>query len=464
MTSSIRTFLLINLLLSITLITSLAIIANLFLEHKDLQKHLDLKLIQAAYTIQAFLPHRLSNQESKFVQQRIDRVQQLNLNQLDTQHLKIFESNYEKILFQVLDKNGKAIIQSNRIDQIPNRPNKLGLNNGWTKGEPWRIFITDDKSTGYRVIVAERYDFSNVLEGHVTKDSIIIMLLMYPFLGFLIWIIVGRGLNILQRVTNEVQQRAPGYLKPVDIEQVPVEIKPLITELNKLFARLHQAFERDKRFAADAAHELRTPLAALKAHAQIAVKSASDAEKEDALQKVITGVDRSTHIMQQLLTMSRMVPEAEMDRSSDVNLATQCKEVISELVPDALAKHSEIELIAPEEISTLKGNPTAISILIRNLVDNAIRYSPANSLIQVILKETTDKINLMVIDNGPGIPKNLRGRVFERFFRILGTNSAGSGLGLGIVQQIAELHNAKVELSTPENGQGLKVTVGFTKQ
>lgn len=463
MTSSIRTFLLINLLLSITLITSLAIIANLFLEHKDLQKHLDLKLIQAAYTIQAFLPHRLSTQESKYVQQRIDQVQQLNLNQLDSQHLKIFESNYEKILFQVIDRNGKPIIQSNHVDQIPNMLNKLGLYNGWTKGEPWRVFITDDKNTGYRVIVAEKYDFSNVLEGHVTKDSIIIMLLMYPFLGFLIWIIVGRGLDILQRVTNEVQRRAPGYLKPVDIEQVPLEIKPLITELNKLFARLHQAFERDKRFAADAAHELRTPLAALKAHAQIAVNANSDEEKKEALHKVITGVDRSTHIIHQLLTMSRMVPAAEMDRNCAVNLATLSKEVIAELVPDALEKRSEIELIAPDNFPNFRGNSTAISILIRNLVDNAIRYSPNNSLIQVILEETADKIKLLVIDNGPGIPKNLRSRVFERFFRILGTNSAGSGLGLGIVQQITELHNAKIELSTPDNGQGLKVTVYFSR-
>jgi two-component system sensor histidine kinase QseC len=335
------------------------------------------------------------------------------------------------------------------------------LSTKWIDGQLWHVFTTYDKASGARVDVAERSDFREELEGRVTQDSIFIMLITYPFLGLLIWIIVGRGLDSIKQVTSEIRQRVPSYLEPVDLEAVPAEIKPLIDELNKLFKRLREAFEREKRFAADAAHELRTPLAALRAQTQVAIKATTEEEMRDALCKVLLGVDRSAHVVQQLLTLSRMVPQATIKEFESVNVVKQAKEVIADLAPVALDKNTEIELLAPDPNVFVMGYPTAISILIRNLVDNAIRYTPSGSLVKVLIYLEDQLLYLKVIDNGPGIPEELYNRVFERFFRILGNKTTGSGLGLGIVQQIAEIHDAEITLDKGENGKGLVVTVIF---
>lgn len=276
----------------------------------------------------------------------------------------------------------------------------------------------------------------------------------------LIWIIIGRGLDSLDRVAQEVANRAPSHLEPVNLQEVPEEIKPVIDELNKLFFRLKEGFEREKRFAADAAHELRTPLAALKAQAQVALNTNDIDEKNQALQKLIASVNRSTHIVQQLLTMSRLVPEAEsLHEESNVNLVKITRDILAMLAPSALEKHIELEFESDNRLPKIQGNSTALGILIRNLVDNAIRYSNEHGRVLVRLLKQNNEIILEVSDNGPGIPPELQARVFERFFRVLGNKSPGSGLGLAIVQQICELHSGRVSLNSPETGTGLVVRV-----
>lgn len=467
MTSSIRTFLLLNLLLSVTLITALTIIGSMFLEHKDLQGHLDMKLTESAFTLNALVSHPLASLEKEIIQKRIDSIP-LRQNQYFSAHTqsKLITQYYEyqKMQFQVWDYRGHLLLRSRNSPKDSLIHAKLGLHDMWVNNEPWRVFATYDPETHMKIIVAEEYDFRKILEKRLTQDSIFLMLLTYPLLGLLIWVIVRRGLDSIKKVTYELSNRNTGHLEPVDLKQVPFEIKPLIDELNKLFLRLHQAFEREKRFGADAAHELRTPLAAIKAQVQVALNATQDDVRNEALQKVIAGVDRSTHVVQQLLILSRMVPEASVDYSQPVNLTQQAKEVLVELAPEAVRKNTEIELIAPDNPSMISGNLVAINILIRNLIDNAIRYTPENSHITVAVREEPDTISLIVVDNGPGIPQHLRQRVFERFFRLLGNKSPGSGLGLGIVQQIAEMHNALIELDTPESGQGLQFSVIFPKR
>ncbi len=463
MTPSIRTFLLINLLLSITLITSLAIIGNLFLEHKDLQKHLNAQLTIGALTIQAFVSDDIHKRDISMIQHEINKLPQIAGAYYENDHKKLFSPTYELIQFQIWDRRGNLLLCSSTAPKQSLSSGKPGFSIKWIDGQLWHVFTTINQNTGLTVDVAERSDFREELEGRVTQDSIFIMLLTYPFLGLLIWIIVGRGLDSIKQVTREIRQRVPSYLEPVDLEAVPTEIKPLIDELNKLFKRLREAFEREKRFAADAAHELRTPLAALRVQTQVAMNASSKVEMRIALNKVLEGVDRSSHVVHQLLTLSRMVPQAIIKDFQEVNIVKQAKEVIADLAPVALEKNTDLELIAADTHSIILGYPTAISILIRNLVDNAIRYTPQGSLIKVVIYSKETQVYLKVIDNGLGIPEELLGRVFERFFRALGNKTTGSGLGLGIVQQIVEIHDAQILLSAPEIGSGLEVTVIFTE-
>jgi two-component system, OmpR family, sensor histidine kinase QseC len=463
MTPSIRTFLLINLLLSVTLITSLAIIGNLFLAHNDIQTQQDLQLIRTTLQIEALFSDTLQNKQLSDIQKNIvDSMNpHLKATSKNAKLIKALKDYHEKTGFQIWNRTGKLILHSISAPKIPLSDGKPGLSTLWLDGQSWRVFTVYNKKNDLTIVVGERSDFRQKLENQLTQDSILIMLITYPFLGFLIWIIVGRGLDTLKKVAREVSHRAPSFLEPVDAESVPSEIEPLVVELNSLFHRLQEAFEREKRFAADAAHELRTPLAALRTQTQVALRAETPDGRDEALRKVLEGVDRATHVVQQLLTLSRMLPQSSINEPTHIDIAKVAADIAAQLVPIAIEKNIDLELIAPDNSTVIRGNITSIGILIRNLVDNAIRYTPAGGAVVIEIKPLGDKVILNVIDSGPGIPKQLRDRVFERFFRVIGNKAPGSGLGLGIVQQISRLHNAEIQLLTPSSGKGLEFRIIF---
>ncbi|HLD16236.1 MAG TPA: ATP-binding protein [Coxiellaceae bacterium] len=469
MTPSIRTFLLINLLLSVTLITSLAIIGNLFLAHKDIQTQLDTQLIRTTLQMQALFSDGIEIRKLPIVQaslqEAIDPVGFLKKHnpslKLSKRLHNALTSFHQETTFQIWNDQKQLILHSRAAPHQPLSSGHSGLSNLWLNGETWRVYTDHDPNNHLTFMVGEQSNFRQKLENELTRDSIFIMLVTYPFLGVLIWIIVGRGLDTLKKVASEVSHRAPSYLKPVDIKAVPLEIMPLVNELNSLFTRLDEAFEREKRFTADAAHELKTPLAALKTQVQVALKIKTEPERQETLKKVLASVDRSTHVVQQLLTLSRMLPQSEINDPREVNLATLGAQVAADLVPNAFDKEIELELIESEKPAIVWGNVTSLGILLRNLIDNAIRYTPPHGHIHIKLETPGDHVIIKIQDTGPGIPTELRKRVFERFFRVIGNKAPGSGLGLGIVQQIARLHQAHIELDTPEWGHGLEVRVIF---
>ncbi len=466
MTPSIRTYLLINLLLSVTFITSLAIVGNLFLAHKDIQLQMDAELIRSTLRMRAIFAGPINEKEIPLTQKRLNNENSY-LSQIKTYPnlqpgaVRQAEKNLE---FQIWNDKKKLILHSQNAVKIPFSNGDVGLSTSFIDNHQWHVSTAYDASNHLTIMVAERADYRQELENRLTQDSLVVMLITYPFLGFLIWVVVGRGLATLKRVADEVHQRAPTYLEPVDLESVPSEIEPLVCELNSLFSRLKAAFEREKRFTADAAHELKTPLAALTTQTQVALRATTDKEKQDALLKVLSGVRRSSHVVQQLLTLSRLEPEAALADTTSINLAKQASEVISMLAPDAIEKNIELELINSESTATIKANATAIDILIRNLVDNAIRYSPENSLVEIEIREDKNHVELVVRDNGPGIPEKLHKRIFERFFRIIGNNAPGSGLGLSIVQQIVTLHHATIEIRTPASKKGVEFHIVFPRE
>lgn len=467
MLTSIRKFLLVNLLISIVITTSVTAIGNYILDQKDIQYHLDSLLSQSGLAFAALIGDKTDRNSLINIQKELDSVPTKSQKYYNSVY-NPFNYDYEdKFQFQVWDKNHQLLIHSTNAPTTPLSIGDNGFSNKNIGHESWRVFTSHNKKTGTIVDIAERYDVRAELGNRMARDDLYIMLLVYPLLALNIWLIIGKGLDSLRRVADEVAHREPHYLEPVDLSSVPLEIKPLVDELNRLFLRLRQALEREKRFAADAAHELRTPLAALKTQAQLALKVNEQQQQQDIIEKIISSVDRSTHIVQQLLTLSRIVPEEAqtLQDITQVNLHKLAVEEITAQVPAAMEKNIELELDCIDESTTIEGNSTALSIMLRNLVDNAIRYSAPNSFVKVKFDNTQASEVLMTItDNGPGIPAELRSRVFERFYRVLGTKQSGSGLGLAIVQRIAILHHAKVKLGAPDNGIGLQVTVTLPRK
>lgn len=449
MIKSIKYFLLISLLLSITIASVINGIGNYVLDAEVIQPYLDGQLIRLSSLISIL--NQSANSSSVLSAQIIDY---LRANHPDIR---------QKFLFQVWSKSGKLVMQSS--SQTPHllRHAPNGFSDQEIAGDDWRIYSSYDKQTESTIIVAEIYNIRRELIDDIARSNANILLITYPVFGLLVWIIITLALRSVTRVTTEISNRASTYLEPVQLTKIPLEIKPLVGELNQLFMRLKLAFERNKRFAADAAHELRTPLAALKTHVQVALKSDNDTDRTKALEKVIESVNRSSHVVAQLLTLSRLGEEEALTDIKPLDLHKLATEMLAYLAPHALEKNIEIELLPAPLDTIILGNDTALSILIRNIVDNAIRYTPANGEVKVTIIDTASQIILRVTDTGTGIPAELRERVFERFYRVLGTKTSGSGLGLAIVSQIAALHHATINLATPTNGTGLQFDVAFPK-
>jgi len=298
------------------------------------------------------------------------------------------------------------------------------------------------------------------LAEHLLLTMLTPLLIGLPVLGAWIWFITWRGLRPLNAIATEVGQRAPERLGPVSPPSAPREVRPLIEALNALFFRVDQAMERERAFTADAAHELRTPLAALATQAQVAARAADAAERDHALDQLIQVSTRASRLVDQLLTLARLDPAARSPLAPlrlDELAAAEC----ADHGATAVDKQLDLELAAPAAVS-LTGHADLLRVLLRNLLDNAIRYTPPGGRIRVAVQATPAGSVLTVSDSGPGIPVAQRAAALQRFHRLAGQDVEGSGLGLSIVARIAELHNAQLTLGDGIGAPGLAVTVTFT--
>jgi two-component system OmpR family sensor kinase len=286
--------------------------------------------------------------------------------------------------------------------------------------------------------------------------------LLLPVLGFLIWLAVGRALEPLQRLTTLVKVRRVDALDPLPPnEGLPEEVQPLVDALNDLLARLDAALTRERGFMADAAHELRTPLTALHLQMDTLARAQSEAERNDAMGKLSAGVQRAIRLVEQMLSFARQEPRVQI-RHDRVALDNIVRDVVAELVPFADVKHIDLG-ISNSQPACVLGEPDALRTLTRNLVDNAVRYTPESGRVDVAVEVAGERVVLRVIDNGPGIPPEERSRVLDRFYRRPGTSPPGSGLGMAIVKAIADSHGAILTLDSGPDGQGLAVSVSFPK-
>jgi len=326
-------------------------------------------------------------------------------------------------------------------------------------GRTWRHFSIWDRHSAYRVQVSEAHDVRNRLVRNIALHLLSPLALGLPVLVFLLWFSVSKGLDPLGRLTHQIEERKPDNLSPLDVRSVPKEVVPVVLSLNKLLARVDHALEGERRLTANAAHELRTPLAAIQAHLHVARGADDETARLGAMNQLQRSVERGIRLVGQLLALARLDPEQKLPNPEQVDLAAVSEAVCGELAPLALARQQRLELRVEPGLPPVPGNSDLLSILLANLVDNAIRYTQWGGRIDVDILRWESGLQIAVSDNGPGIPASQREAVFERFYRIAGQDQPGSGLGLAIAHRIAELHDTKIILSDGVEGSGLTVTL-----
>lgn len=366
------------------------------------------------------------------------------------------EAEFDFVI-QVWDAEGVRLYSSRPHTPLRERT-QPGYGMVTTQEGVWRVYTAQER--GLIVQVAQPRRVRNRLAAGLALRTLTPLLLMLPILGGVIWLIVGRGLGPLDRLSREVASRNPDALTPVSEAALPTELKPLGHALNELLARLGLAMQTQREFVADAAHELRTPLTALQLQVQLARRARSDEERQAAFADLEAGLKRATHLVQQLLTLARQEPEAADEPPRTVDLAALAAQVVGEYAPLAATRRIDLGLAHADAVSVF-GHDASLRALLANLVDNAVRYTPGGGQVDVTVRHDGDRAVLAVRDTGPGVPAEERERVFDRFYRREGTGVDGSGLGLAIVKAIAERHGATIALEDGPGGKGLVVRISL---
>lgn len=359
---------------------------------------------------------------------------------------------------QVWSLDGERVYVSRRDVLLP-RVATLGFVTTEGADGRWRIFSV--VARGHVIQVGQALAMREARAARLAFRTLLPFGVLMPVLALLVWWIVGRALEPLRTLTHSVAERRPAALDPLSLDGLPDEVRPLVSALNSLLGELREALEHERAFIADAAHELRTPLTALDLQMQTLVAAADEAARGSAVEQLRLGVARANRLVQQMLSMARH-QRGGAGESAPVALATLVLEVVEEFV--TLADHRHIDLGAGRvDAVTIRGDAEALATLLRNLLDNAVRYTPEGGRIDVSLRlEQADgrpTAVLEVADSGPGIPVEERARVMDRFYRVPGTASSGSGIGLALVRAIATRHGGRVELDSGPDGSGLVVRV-----
>ena len=445
-------------LLSLTFISWSAIAIVNYIDASGKIEHIfDAHLIQSAKVLMSLVVHELY--EEDYESDRKDKGEETRLTYIE-QHLE--RHIYEKTLaFQISMNNAGFKFNSAGAPDEPLSDNTTGLSDIVVNGIHWRVYTLLDPANIIVIRVAEPHSLRSDLVSEIALSLLIPLFIGLPIIFILIWKTVDIIFSPLNRIAEDIQRRNSAQLDPVSGFDVPTEIQPLINALNKLFYRLDRVIRNERRFTADAAHELRTPLAGLKTQAQIAKRTQDPQKREHALQNILKSVDRTTHLIEQLLTLARLEPGVNNTNYSDCDLTRIVQETIADALPLAGKKNIILQVNEANSIQ-IHANAQALSILLRNLLDNAIRYTPENGRVDVHLEDTPTGVSLSIADNGPGITDDDKEYVFKRFSRSNENRESGSGLGLSIVKQIADLHHAVINLSkSSENG--LQVDIFFPR-
>jgi two-component system OmpR family sensor kinase len=369
------------------------------------------------------------------------------------------EENFEFVV-QIWTADGVRIFESAARAALPQRA-VLGFSNVQARGTTYRVFSI--QSAGLVIQVAQDMAARRNMAGTLALRTVGPIALAAPLLMLVVWWVVSRSLAPVARVRSQVASRQADDLSPVSESGLPEEVRPLVHELNLLFDRVRRAFEAQKHFVADAAHELRSPLAALKLQVQSLQRAPDDAARELAIGRLAAGIDRATRLVEQMLALARHEASAAGGASAEpVDLQEIARLAISDAVAAAQARRIDIG-IARSDAAEVRGQAEALRTLLRNLLDNAVKYTPDGGRVDVGIAASPDGVELSVEDSGPGLPAEERARVLDRFYRSGEPQAPGSGLGLAIVKSIADLHGATLAIDRSAGLGGLRVSVRFPR-
>lgn len=363
---------------------------------------------------------------------------------------------------------GQKIFSSDPRVALP-FSNIEGLSQPVVGGEAWVVYSTVGADGVTQA--AQRVASRDEMAGESAEKVFLPLVGLTVGIGGLLVFGLRRGFYPLEGAAKDIARRNARSLEPIPVEQVPTEIAPLVSSINELMSRLAVSFAAQRRFLADAAHELRTLVTALRLQVKLLQRSKNEIDRARALQDLEAGVTRSQRLVEQLLHVARTEPDGETSRVEPVDLAELVRSVVDNFSNKALHRGIDLGATTPGNVATsivVAADPEQMTVLLNNLVENALRYTPAGGVVDVEASCCNGSPELRVVDNGPGISEGEQARVFDRFYRgadatALAHDGGGSGLGLAIVRAIAERHNAHVSLQTPDGGKGLMVVVRFSE-
>jgi two-component system, OmpR family, sensor histidine kinase QseC len=363
------------------------------------------------------------------------------------------------LVFQIWDSRGQLVYRSVGASDEPLIPlTQTGYAQRIAGGEPWRVFSAWDDQRNLQIQVGETVAHRRETNASIFSRLSVLVFFFLPLAIILIWAIVARVFEPIEASARDVALRSPDDLREISVAGAPREVRPLLDALNQLLGRVRAALDRERTFTADAAHELRTPLAAIRTTAQVLGDATGPEDIKSSVADLLEGVDRSARVVDQLLLMARM-DNRHPGAVTDMDLEPL---VLGEYESQRrFAQQKGVALEVDVRPALIRGNADRLRILLRNLVDNAIRYTPVGGTVRMACGPGAEGQELLVSDSGVGIPPELRSRVFERFFRIIGNDATGSGLGLSIVERIAEDHRARIEMREGLQGCGVTFAVVF---
>lgn len=364
-----------------------------------------------------------------------------------------------KIAFQVWSPAGEILVHTASAPSFKSPPTKPGFTDVVDLNHRhWRAFLLEDSHNGMRIWVGQRDDVRADLVGRIVRHTLWPNVVGSLLLAAMVWLAIGWGLRPLANMAETLRERHSGSLEPLQLVPLPSELEPMQAALNRMLAQIQEVLGRERRFIADAAHEMRTPLAVLRVHAQNLLEAGTEQERRDSLQFLISGVDRTSRLVNQLLTMARVEPKPNSTPLQRIDLSETVRNSLVQLTPWLLSKHLEVIFDVGDRPFHVLADSATIDIALNNLVTNAANFSPQNGAIIVHLHLADGFCQLSVEDQGPGIDEGDRERLFERFYS-RGTVQ-GAGLGLTIVHAIAMRLNGRIELVNRTTG-GMRATLSI---